>query len=196
MAFGRQFSTSNIASGPAHGGGNWTDERVAVLKKLWAEGLSASVIAAELGGVTRNGVIGKIHRLGLAGRVKNPSAASSRLHTRQAPPPRMLSRFTMLSGAMMSVQFSPAPAITPASESAPLEEISDLSFADRKTLFELTPRSCRWPVGNPCEADFFFCGSETAEGESYCAYHGRVAHVPTAKLKDRSLDYLAAKWSK
>src|SRR3954464_10249800 len=57
---------------------SWTDERVELLKKLWADGLSASQIAAELGGVTRNAVIGKVHRLGLAGRAKSPSSAAPR----------------------------------------------------------------------------------------------------------------------
>ncbi|HEX9322035.1 MAG TPA: GcrA family cell cycle regulator, partial [Xanthobacteraceae bacterium] len=56
----------------------WTDERVELLKKLWADGLSASRIAAELGGVTRNAVIGKVHRLGLSGRAKTPSSSVSR----------------------------------------------------------------------------------------------------------------------
>ena len=56
----------------------WTDERVELLKKLWADGLSASQIAAELGGITRNAVIGKVHRLGLSGRAKSPSSTSPR----------------------------------------------------------------------------------------------------------------------
>ena len=56
---------------------SWTDERVEMLKKLWADGLSASQIAAELGGITRNAVIGKVHRLGLSGRAKSPSSSSA-----------------------------------------------------------------------------------------------------------------------
>ena len=56
----------------------WTDEKVELLKKLWADRLSASQIAAELGGITRNAVIGKVHRLGLSGRAKSPSSASPR----------------------------------------------------------------------------------------------------------------------
>ena len=57
---------------------SWTDERVELLKKLWADGLSASQIAAELGGITRNAVIGKVHRLGLSGRAKSPSSSAPR----------------------------------------------------------------------------------------------------------------------
>ena len=56
----------------------WTDERVELLKKLWIDGLSASQIASELGGVTRNAVIGKVHRLSLSGRAKTPSAPTAR----------------------------------------------------------------------------------------------------------------------
>jgi len=56
----------------------WTDERVEQLKKLWADGLSASQIAGELGGITRNAVIGKVHRLGLSGRAKAPSSSVPR----------------------------------------------------------------------------------------------------------------------
>ena len=57
---------------------SWTDERVELLKKLWSDGLSASQIAAELGGITRNAVIGKVHRLGLSGRAKSASSAAPR----------------------------------------------------------------------------------------------------------------------
>jgi GcrA cell cycle regulator len=69
----------------------WTDERVETLKRLWTDGLSASQIAAELGGITRNAVIGKVHRLGLSGRAKSPSSAAPR--ARQGRPPRPLIRW-------------------------------------------------------------------------------------------------------
>ena len=64
---------------------SWTDERVELLKKLWADGLSASQIAGELGGITRNAVIGKVHRLGLSGRAKSPSSAAQRPRKARAP---------------------------------------------------------------------------------------------------------------
>jgi GcrA cell cycle regulator len=69
---------------------SWTDERVELLKKLWSEGLSASQIAGELGGITRNAVIGKVHRLGLSGRAKAPSSAVPR--PRKARPPSHMLR--------------------------------------------------------------------------------------------------------
>src|SRR6202035_1473542 len=62
-----------------------TDERVELLKKLWSDGLSASQIAAELGGITRNAVIGKVHRLGLSGRAKSTSSAAPRQRKARAP---------------------------------------------------------------------------------------------------------------
>src|ERR1700741_3654370 len=65
---------------------SWTDERVELLKKLWSDGLSASQIAAELGGITRNAVIGKVHRLGLSGRAKSPSSAAPRPRKARAHP--------------------------------------------------------------------------------------------------------------
>ena len=64
---------------------SWTDERVELLKKLWSDGLSASQIAAELGGITRNAVIGKVHRLGLSGRAKSPSSSRRGRASRARP---------------------------------------------------------------------------------------------------------------
>src|SRR3981189_3258414 len=65
---------------------NWTDDRVELLKKLWGDGLSASQIAGELGGITRNAVIGKVHRLGLSGRAKSPSSSAPRPRKARAHP--------------------------------------------------------------------------------------------------------------
>ena len=64
---------------------SWTDERVELLKKLWTDGLSASQIAAQLGGVTRNAVIGKVHRLNLSGRAKPPPARRGRARRSSFP---------------------------------------------------------------------------------------------------------------
>jgi GcrA cell cycle regulator len=65
---------------------NWTDERVELLRKLWAEGLSASQIAAQLGGVSRNAVIGKVHRLKLSSRGRSTAAAPRTRRRPQCPP--------------------------------------------------------------------------------------------------------------
>ena len=158
----------------------WTDERVELLKKLWADGLSASQIAAELGGITRNAVIGKVHRLGLSGRAKSPSSA--------APRPRK----ARTSGHMMRVQRPQIRGNTalaydyqeePEPELQPIENI--IPIGQRCTLLELDQEKCHWPIGDPGQPDFFFCGGKTNAGTPYCGYHGRVAYQPPAARRDR-----------
>ena len=137
---------------------SWTDERVELLKKLWADGLSASQIAAELGGITRNAVIGKVHRLGLSGRAKSPS--SSRAAAAQgALAPHMLRVSRPLDARQHRAR---APTTTrPEPEPELIENI--IPIGQRTTLLELTEQTCRWPIGDPGSAEFFFCGGETAE---------------------------------
>ena len=148
---------------------SWTDERVELLKKLWSDGLSASQIAAELGGVTRNAVIGKVHRLGLSGRAKSPSSA--------APRPRK----ARTSGHMLRVS---RPAIRGNTALAydydlePEPQLLEIPVEQRKTLLQLNEHTCRWPVGDPGAGDFFFCGGDTANELPYCSYHCRVAYQP------------------
>src|SRR5436309_13039421 len=84
---------------------NWTDERVEMLKKLWADGLSASQIAAELGGITRNAVIGKVHRLGLSGRAKSPSSAAPRPRKPRAHPHMLRVRSSMRGNTALAHAF-------------------------------------------------------------------------------------------
>lgn len=152
----------------------WTDERVELLKKLWADGLSASQIAAELGGITRNAVIGKVHRLGLSGRAKSPSSA--------APRPRK----PRASGHMLRVS---RPAIRGNTALAydydiePEPELFEIPVDQRKSLLQLNEHTCRWPVGDPGSEEFFFCGGETANELPYCSYHARVAYQPAAERR-------------
>jgi GcrA cell cycle regulator len=154
---------------------NWTDERVELLKKLWAEGLSASQIAAELGSITRNAVIGKVHRLGLSGRAKTVSSPAPRPRkprpVTEARPRPMVHGNTAL-----------APVYHPVIEQEP-EDLPDpvanvIPMADRCTILDLTEFTCRWPVGDPGKPDFFYCGSHTKIGLPYCAYHSRIAYQP------------------
>ena len=119
---------------------SWTDERVELLKKLWADGLSASQIAAELGGITRNAVIGKVHRLGLSGRAKSPSST--------APRPRK----PRSSGHMMRVPRASMRGNTALDydyEVAPEPELIEIPVEQRKTLLQLNEKTCHWPVGEP-----------------------------------------------
>ncbi|KQV84047.1 GcrA family cell cycle regulator [Rhizobium sp. Root1220] len=164
---------------------NWTDERVEKLKKLWSEGLSASQIAAQLGGVSRNAVIGKVHRLCLPGRAKaggTSSATRTPKRTTTAPrAPNYASRITtrtvtrqqgatMLKeeievGAIEEVRFRPASNVV-------------VPISRRLGLTELTERTCKWPVGDPLTDDFHFCGCESPDSSPYCTYHQRMAYQP------------------
>ncbi len=146
----------------------WTDDRVELLKKLWSEGLSASQIAAELGGITRNAVIGKVHRLGLSGRAKSPSTAAPRPRKPRSSGMIRVSRPAIRGNTALAYEY----------EVEPEPELLEIPMEQRKTLLQLNEHSCRWPVGDPGAADFFFCGGETASELPYCSYHSRVAYQP------------------
>ena len=132
----------------------WTDERVETLKKLWTEGLSASQIAAELGGITRNAVIGKVHRLGLSGRAKSPSSAAPR--PRKARP-----HSHMLRVSRPSIRGNTALAQAYELEVELEPELVDnvIPLGQRRTLLELNEETCRWPIGDPGHPDFFFAAA-------------------------------------
>jgi GcrA cell cycle regulator len=164
---------------------SWTDERVELLKKLWSDGLSASQIAGELGGITRNAVIGKVHRLGLSGRAKAPSSSAPR--QRKARPPSHMLRMarpatrgnTALARHALAVyELDPEP------EQQPIENI--IPIGQRCSLLELTDATCRWPIGDPGTSEFFFCGGKPIGELPYCAYHARLAYQPvTDRRRDR-----------
>ena len=163
----------------------WTDERVESLKKLWSEGLSASQIAAELGGITRNAVIGKVHRLGLSGRAKSPAST--------APRPRKARTHThthMMRVSRPAVRGNTALAHSYDFEPEPEPEVIDnvIPLGQRRTILELTEETCRWPIGDPGSTDFFFCGGQAGTGAPYCTYHSRVAYQPAGdRRRDRRL---------
>jgi GcrA cell cycle regulator len=157
---------------------SWTDERVEMLKKLWAEGLSASHIAAALGGITRNAVIGKVHRLGLAGRAKSPSSASSRQRKSRGPVLRV-SRPAIRGNTALAQVYEYEVDAEP--------EVVDnvIPMSQRRTLLELTAQTCRWPIGDPGTADFFFCGGRALTDMPYCAHHSRIAYQPSHLRRER-----------
>ena len=160
---------------------SWTDERVETLKKLWAEGLSASHIAATLGGITRNAVIGKVHRLGLSGRAKAPSSSVPRQRKPRAPSMFRAPRPMMRGNTALA--HAPAYDYEPEPEPELIENI--IPIGQRCTLLELDSEKCHWPIGDPGQPDFFFCGGKTSAGTPYCGYHGRVAYQPPAARRDR-----------
>ena len=158
-----------IASPRAPGNGpGWTDTRTERLKALWAEGRSASEIAGLLGEVTRNAVIGKVHRLDLAGRKT----------TSRQPVPRRTSPRRHRSGRV-ELRLPPSRFVRAAS---PLPPSPPPPVAARMLpLRQLRDDQCRWPAGDPRKAGFGFCGCQKASGVPYCEHHAAIAYNPAAR---------------
>jgi len=152
----------------------WSDDRVEQLKKLWEAGLSASQIAAELGNVTRNAVIGKVHRLGLSGRAKSPATAAPRQRkaARPAQPMMRVTRPVARGNTALAQVFEVE------AEPDPVAFDNVVPMNQRRSLLELNQATCHWPVGDPSSPDFFFCGGKALSGLPYCAQHSRVAYQP------------------
>ena len=154
---------------------SWNDERVELLKKLWSEGLSASQIAGRLGSVTRNAVIGKVHRLGLSGRATTSRMKSHRPRPRANPVKRLAAkpRFANVGNtALQRIYQADVEPYVP-----PVEELS-IPLAERKSIQTLLDNHCRWPIGDPQEAQFHFCGKNKVTGLPYCEFHARRAFQP------------------
>ena len=181
---------------------SWTDERVAILTKMWAEGNSASQIAKELGGVTRNAVIGKVHRLGLSNRTTTSTSTKSEVKTKSTPKNGPKSKQKARkpeitepkSDSVTSLRRQIIPAGQPlppqpsANEISPeaLARVSEIEKKAKKlSLLELTEKTCKWPVGDPATEDFWFCGLATQSGKPYCAAHVGVAFQPMNSRRDR-----------
>jgi GcrA cell cycle regulator len=161
-------------------GVGWTDERVETLKKLWLDGLSASQIAKQLGGVTRNAVIGKVHRLGLSGR-----AAPSQPTRTVFKAPR------------------PARPVQPAAPRRvePQQPAAMVPVPPRRVVFDETPGSatvltlgahmCKWPIGDPSADSFTFCGKRSDGDGPYCGQHASIAYQPQQSRKKSTANELA-----
>ena len=158
----------------------WTDERVEQLKKLWSEGLSASQIAKQLGGVTRNAVIGKVHRLGLSGR-----ATPSRPARRTVKPSRPRTTTASTAPAQRPVSRPSPSSTTPAAPKPAPVEPAVLPSGEFATVLTLRDSMCKWPIGDPAQAEFRFCGRKTAGGNAYCEAHSSMAYQPNAKRRRR-----------
>ncbi|MFM1814508.1 MAG: hypothetical protein RLZ98_1203 [Pseudomonadota bacterium] len=152
----------------------WTDERVELLKKLWSDGLSASQIAGRLGGVTRNAVIGKVHRLGLSGRSQTTRQPSTRTRAHI----RTVRRIQKPKYAPVGNQALRALLHPDAEPLGPQIEEIEIPIAERKSLQDLTESSCRWPIGDPQLEDFHFCNRSKVPGLPYCEHHARRAFQP------------------
>lgn len=136
---------------------SWTDNRVTILKKLWSEGKTAAEIANELGGVTRNAVIGKAHRLKL----------SNRGSMVQTPKKKIKKKVNTASKS--------APANANVAPRKSKISIDDQN-RERIPLTDLKPNACKWPIGDPKSKDFGFCGDHKVPGIPYCVDHAQVAY--------------------
>jgi len=162
---------------------SWTDERVERLKKMWAEGLTASNIAKELGDVTRNAVIGKVHRLGLSGRAKStrkPVKRTVKTANAKTAKSEMKQSVTVNTSTTVSVgntalkaEVLAQPSIIP--QRTPLEELV-IPLHQRASILQLNEHRCKWPIGDPTDEDFHYCGRQKDPAKSYCDHHCGVAY--------------------
>lgn len=160
---------------------SWTDERIALLKKMWKEGKSAAEIAKTLGkGVTRNAVIGKAHRMGLSGRpspIKKPAPAP-----KKAPPKKDAKplKKPVLTPVVSGVKHNPL-----------LRDVAEVRKPEKEApppgggvaLIDLTERMCKWPIGDPREDDFTFCGRGIRAGTPYCTEHVGMAYQSSGRTR-------------
>ncbi len=147
---------------------SWTDERVEQLKQLWSDGLSASQIARQLGEVTRNAVIGKVHRLGLAGRATPARTERPRMQV-----------------ARRAVRPRPPPVVqAPIIERDPIVD----EFGRKTTVLTINDRMCKWPIGDPSTSEFHFCGHPPKASSPYCDAHSVKAFQPAQSRRDRDRD--------
>ena len=145
---------------------SWTEEKVAKLKELWGKGNTASQIAEIIGGISRNAVIGKAHRLNLSAKIKTRTATSNQnfensLDEKQNKTRR--SRKSKFKSLIIDKNFEPE---------------------SPKQLEELDENSCKWPIGHPDEKSFYFCGRSSLKDFSYCKLHLLYAYQPKGKKED------------
>ncbi|ACT56904.1 GcrA family cell cycle regulator [Candidatus Liberibacter asiaticus] len=162
----------------------WTVERIDKLKKFWSEGLSASQIAVQLGGVTRNAVIGKLHRLFLSNRVKvneNKQSDGNRKNVTlgSTSPKTRQSSNVYICEPVLKGQL---PVVRSKRKSKSMEKNNTISsgivlpISRCLRLMELTDNTCKWPLGDPFGKDFSFCGSDVCNDSPYCDYHKKLAY--------------------
>ena len=147
----------------------WTEEKVAKLKELWGKGNTASQIAEIIGGISRNAVIGKAHRLNLSAKIKTRSATSNQGFDNS------IDQKISKSKKVRKSRF----------KSLIIEK--DFEPENPKQLEELDENSCKWPIGHPDEKSFYFCGRSSLKDFSYCKLHLLYAYQPKGK-KDEVIE--------
>jgi len=164
----------------------WTEQQIETLKKMWGNGYSANDIAKNLGGgVTRNAVIGKAHRLKLSAgaasarpSVEHPSKTAGVV---VAKINKISKRRPMLRG-IASAQVSEMPQRTTAIIRQPvLRPIETARRSEGIPVTKAGEHHCRWPIGDPRSPDFRFCGCDTQEGLPYCTHHARIAYQTVSR---------------
>ena len=147
---------------------SWTEEKVAKLKELWGKGNTASQIAEIIGGISRNAVIGKAHRLNLSAKIKTRTATSNQNFENSLEEKNYKikkSRRNKFKSLIIEKDFEPE---------------------NPKQLEELDENSCKWPIGHPDEKSFYFCGRSSLKDFSYCKLHLLYAYQPKGKKEEVS----------
>ena len=146
---------------------SWTEEKVSKLKELWGKGNTASQIAEIIGGISRNAVIGKAHRLNLSAKIKTRTATSNQYFDNSTNEKNNTKtkrgRKTKFKSLIIEKDFEPE---------------------NPKQLEELDENSCKWPIGHPNEKSFYFCGRSSLKDFSYCKLHLLYAYQPKGKKED------------
>ena len=145
---------------------SWNEEKVEKLKKLWGKGSTASQIAEIIGGISRNAVIGKAHRLNLSAKIKTRNASSSQNFdnsSEETSSKQRRGRKSKFQSLIIEKDFEPE---------------------NPKKLEELDESLCKWPVGHPEEEKFYFCGRSSLKDFSYCKLHLLYAYQPKGKKEE------------
>lgn len=151
----------------------WTDEAVEELKRMWDRGMTTGQIAKALN-VTKNSIIGKVHRLCLTARPspikKSASEQKEKKVTKNETPAKEKGKDSLKRQAKAPIKESETKPIV-----KPVVETTNIP------LVKLDNHTCRWPMGDPRDDDFCFCGKRIRTGQTYCEEHAAVAYVKAGK---------------